>query len=192
MNIEALIVQKSPIEGLGVFAGRNFERGETICVFEGQKVSVSELRARFRAGQNDLSCDAFQIGEADYLLIESPYVYVNHSCTPNAAFKEISELVATAPIKKGEELFFDYSTTEWTPQDYTQYDHTEWPMRCECGSNSCRKLVTCFPYIPEETREKYITQGVIQNYIHQKSTKPLEQQRCYVCEEAIGRLRRGA
>lgn len=184
----ALIVKKSSVDGTGVFAGRDFEVGETICMFGGQRVSVQELRDKIALGRDDLSCDSFQLGEREYLLLDEPYVYVNHSCVPNAGFKNETEMVALVDIKKGDELFFDYSTTEWTPQEFTEYDYSEWPMPCRCGTVSCRRLVTCFVCLPEEVRERHLERGVLQDYIKEKASRPLDAQRCYVCEEVLKKV----
>lgn len=49
--------------------------------------------------------------------------YLNHSCRPNAAFRG-RLLVAVVPIARGEEVTFDYNTTELELAS---------PFECRCG-----------------------------------------------------------
>lgn len=188
MPEEVFLIKESPIEGRGVFAAKDFEPGETICTFFGTKISVLDLIAKTASDSTRLTCDAFQVAEKEYLIIGSPYVYINHSCEPNSGFRGTGVLVAAREIRKGEEIVYDYSVTEWTPQEYTNYDYTEWPMPCRCGQSSCRKLVACFPCLPAPLREKYLDQNLIQDYIKAKASKPLEYQRCFICEKVLSNL----
>lgn len=178
----SLIVKKSRIQGKGVFAGRDFKKGEKICFFSGKKVSIPQIK-KLSQDRKQLSCDALQIGARQYLIIDKPYVYINHSCRPNSNFQKDRTLVAMRPIHKGEEIFYDYATTEWTPQDYAEYNKNIWPVRCRCGTSRCRKVIGCFPYIPAAIRGRYLKQGFVQKYILQKSRLSLEKQRCFVCEK---------
>jgi SET domain-containing protein len=186
MENKNLVVKKSSIEGLGVFAGKDFVIGEKICVFNGRHASIQDMRDEFKFGETRISCDGFQISETEYLMLDSPYIYMNHSCLPNASFRGVGELIAIKPILMGEEIFYDYSAAEWTPQEYIEYDHSEWPMHCLCGATTCRKLIACFPYIPKDLRKTYIESGILLDHIKEKLKKSPSEQRCFVCEEALG------
>ena len=59
--------------------------------------------------------------------------HLNHSCNPNVGFNGNYDFVAMRSIKKGEELCWDYSFDETNPK---------FKMKCSCGSNNCRGLVT--------------------------------------------------
>lgn len=72
-------------------------------------------------------------------------MYLNHSCEPNAGIKNNRHLVAMRPIKKGEEIVFDYAMN----------NIDGWKMECECGSKNCRKVVLTFDALDNETKEKY-------------------------------------
>jgi len=56
--------------------------------------------------------------------------YLNHACTPNAAFFG-RRLVAMTTIRAGEEISFDYNTTEWDMSS---------PFRCSCGRCDGREV----------------------------------------------------
>ncbi len=50
------------------------------------------------------------------------------ACTKNNGMG----IFASQDIKKGEEITFDYSSTEADPY---------WKMKCKCGSFNCRKII---------------------------------------------------
>ena len=67
--------------------------------------------------------------------------YVNHKCNPNCvvSFPELF-LVAVKKIKKGEELSFNYCTTE--------YDLEHCSFKCRCGAENCIGEVKGFKHLP--------------------------------------------
>jgi hypothetical protein len=176
------LIKKSRIAGNGGFASRDFQKGEVICNFKGRRLNISEAQRIYNRGDRRVTCDSFQISERSYINLDDIYNSINHSCNPNAGVKKARTLVARKNIKKGEEITFDYSATEWTPQDYTAYDPRQWPMTCVCGYIFCRKRIKCFPYLPKRLRDKYVKSGIIQNFILRKIAKPWEKTRCAVCE----------
>lgn len=99
-----------------------------------------------------------QISLTEYISPSSDTIwqFINHSCDPNCGICDNLQLIALKDIKKGTELFFDYSTTML--EDY-------WSMKCECGSEICRKVISDFDKIPFETQEKYIQLKVVQSFI---------------------------
>lgn len=107
--------------GLSVVASRSIESGSVILEIRGEVVD--------RASKYSLQVD-------DATHIEYPWVdqmdasetrhqwrYLNHSCDPNAVLIGL-QLVAIKPIAQGEEITFDYNTTEYEMST---------PFRCECG-----------------------------------------------------------
>lgn len=66
--------------------------------------------------------------------------FANHGCVPNLRV-EVGErqLAALRPIEAGEELVFDYNTTEW--------DLAE-PFACRCGAATCYGTVRGFRHLP--------------------------------------------
>ena len=78
---------------------------------------------------------SIQIEEDLYLVTgsEGPADWVNHSCDPNAGLVGQIVLVALRDIRPGDEICFDYATTDGSP--YDEFD-------CGCGSPRCRGHVT--------------------------------------------------
>jgi len=152
MKIE---VHDSKIEGKGVFASHNISKGELISVFRGEKISIPQLKTRYKSGKERID-DPFQISYDMYILLKKPYIYFNHSCSPNAGIRKIKNLVAIRNIKKGEEITYDYSTTEWTDDKAWGIDwFHKWKIKCKCSSKNCRKTIRIFPALPKKIQTKY-------------------------------------
>ena len=58
--------------------------------------------------------------------------FLNHSCDPNCGIKDRFKIVAMRDIEPDEEITFDYAMSE-------SYYYS---MRCLCGSEKCRKIIT--------------------------------------------------
>lgn len=105
----SLKVEKSTIEGMGLFADRDFKRYEVIW-FE-------EIKNKGTKPENG-----------------GPLRWANHSDNPNAALVisqgglfEVS-LVAIQGIKKGEEITYDYGV----------FGHSGHRAACNCGGPDCK------------------------------------------------------
>jgi len=166
MNKLKIAVKDSPVEGKGMFATSDIKNGEIVCVMEGEKISIPELKRRYTYGKERI-CDPLQISERQYLDMVKPYVYINHSCEPNLAMTKISTLIALRDIKKGEEVFYDYSTTEWTYDNFGKY--AEWSMDCICGNKNCRKIIVQFPFLPKKLQDKYLELKAVPDFILRKA-----------------------
>lgn len=71
--------------------------------------------------------------------------FVNHSCDPNA-FIDVEEknIKALKDIKAGEEICFNYNSTEY---------EIAGPFRCHCGSVNCCGDVRGFNYLSEKDQK---------------------------------------
>jgi uncharacterized protein len=117
--------------GRGVFAKERVRAGDVLVVWGGEVVTADMLRTM----SEDKYRLAVQVEEDLYLLTgnEGPADWVNHSCDPNAGVVGQITLVALRDIRAGEEVCFDYATT-----DGSAYDEFE----CGCGCGNCRGRVT--------------------------------------------------
>lgn len=69
----------------------------------------------------------------------SPWGYLNHGCDPNVAVDVTRRaIVARRPIAAGEELRFDYNTTEWELAE---------PFGCNCGAAGCVGVAMGFAHL---------------------------------------------
>ena len=121
-------------KGRGIVARRRIRKGKIVFKFVGELVSRKEVKNHNAALQLDE--DVFL--ESDGTVDES----LNHSCNPNCYvnFKELS-LVALQDIQSGQELTFDYNTSE--------YDLVEQgcSFGCFCGTPDCIGEVKGFKYL---------------------------------------------
>lgn len=123
-------------------AVRPFAPGEIVAPLEGHSVS-QPTRFTIQVG-TDAHLDP--ISECT-----SPWGYTNHSCDANLAIDVSRRLiVARRPIAVGEELCFDYHTTEW--------DMSE-PFICRCASQQCVGLVRGFAHLPPARQQVLLGQA---------------------------------
>lgn len=114
-----------------VVAARALRRGELIAVYGGtvlDRAAVAELGSG--AGKISL-----QVDEDMFICstVDGPGDWINHSCDPNAGIVGQITLVALRDIEAGEEICFDYATTDGSA--YDEFD-------CRCGTALCRGRVT--------------------------------------------------
>lgn len=120
---KSLYLQRSRIEGVGLFAGRTFQRGEPIWQMTGRLVGGSLA---------DEDPNYIGVGRDLWIDPDQPFDRLNHSCAANAAFGAKHQLYALRTIAPNEEITLDYSTTEADP---------DWTMTCACGHLSCRQTL---------------------------------------------------
>jgi hypothetical protein len=145
-----LAVRKSKF-GKGLFVTKNISAGTILCNVTGPLLSFQETVAL-----NECESHSLQIANDQYILCEPPFLYSNHSCDPNCALNALLQLFALRDIKRGEELFWDYSTSMM---------ERHWTMQCSCGAINCRSLITDFDLLPEDIQTKYLQQGIVLPFI---------------------------
>ena len=96
-------VDDSKVNGKGIFASRRLKKGELIGVYYGVRADV-DSRFVLWITNNDT-------GEEIGIMGKNNMKYINHAPKPNAHF-DSDHLYADRIIKKGEEIFFDYSGGE--------------------------------------------------------------------------------
>ena len=136
-----VIVGNSRIHGKGVFAARDFRRGETVLRWDtSQIISEDRLNALMPEQRRFLS----YIGGGRYVLLQEPEKYVNHSCDSNTIANNCSD-IAVKDIRAGEEITADYSLEGLKDLE----------MRCNCGIINCRSIIYGdFERLDPDTKEK--------------------------------------
>jgi uncharacterized protein len=121
-----VIVKKSKINGKGVFAARDFKKGEIVL-----KSDLShELTMKEIEKLDEIEKRYIWPTKGKYILMLSPGRYVNHSCNPNTYIKNSCD-IALRDIKKGDEITGDYALSE----------EPGFEMICKCKSKNCRKII---------------------------------------------------
>ena len=144
-----VIIKESSVEGKGVFALKDFKKDELILHINGKVIETDDPSSFPKEIQDHWFPFDKNGGKRKYVLPEAPWKYLNHSCNPNAAIKNNKDIVAIRPIKKGDEIVFDYAMN----------NIDDWKMECKCGSENCRKIISTIDKLDDETKKKY------QNYI---------------------------
>lgn len=141
MNVQPknhVILKETLDKGLGVFAAKHFDKGETVLV--GRGIQVLSTRTLHSIQTN------FEV----HVLLDEPAIFLNHCCSPNVGVRNNSQggydFVSLTKIAEGEEIVYDYETTETAFAGQFQ---------CQCGSPNCRKQLRGFFALPRKIRERY-------------------------------------
>lgn len=136
-------IRKSGIHGKGMFATKNFKKGDTVFIFKGKiyKRINKDLKDTFA------NPDSIGIDKNTWIDPEGDFHYINHSCNPNLGIKGRVTYCALKNINKGDELSFDYSINEADPN---------WSMKCQCGAKNCRKIIKSIKFLPKKTYQQYL------------------------------------
>lgn len=123
-------------EGLGIFAREAIAAGEVLVCLRHVFVDRPERHTI------QLDEHLHQAGTGD---IDD---YFNHSCDPNTYldFQRL-QFVARKPLAAGEELSFNYLTSEWDMAA---------PFTCGCGSPGCVREIRGFLHLTADQRESIV------------------------------------
>ena len=145
MDNSKLILKENQRFGKGVFAKEEISQGELIAVWDGgiyEAEMCSDLPNNEPLTVRD---HAIQFEEHKWKDSKGLARYINHSCEPNCGIKNLFDIVAMRNVAKDEEITWDYDMTE----------NSNWQMECKCGTQSCRKIIRGFQFLPNEIKNKY-------------------------------------
>ena len=116
-----IITNKSKIHGRGIFAARDFTKGDTIikwgsheCITEKDIAKLPKKEQKFISYIN--GC----------FIVVPPEARLNHSCDPNV-YLDNFKYIARKNIKKNDEITCDYK----------KESQENFQMKCCCGSKNC-------------------------------------------------------
>ena len=135
----------TPGTGFGSVASEPIAAGEVVAAFGGRCVTRDEFDLLPVSQQ----VRSLQIDEQLFLAgapEPEPADFINHSCDPNCALSGSVILIAARDIEAGEELSYDYATS-----DGSDYDEFE----CSCGSAACRGKITGHDWMLPELQLRY-------------------------------------
>ncbi|MFK0729621.1 MAG: SET domain-containing methyltransferase [Gloeotrichia echinulata IR180] len=137
-KLNSHITIQETAKGRGVFATKKFTPGETVVV----GIPVAEVPER--------TVYSFQMDFNFHINLNEPAVVINHSCDPNTGVRNNQfggyDFVALGDIEPGEEISWDYETTEYESIAV---------CRCLCGSPSCREKTLGFKFREQLLRDRY-------------------------------------
>ena len=120
-----VIFKKSRIHGKGVFAARDFKKGEVVISWSTHAELSKEEAERLSEGKQNISYI-----KGKYTQVP-PEGRVNHSCNPNVYLDRNFHYIAKKDIRKNEEVV----------ADYRKESEPGFEMVCRCGSKNCRRLI---------------------------------------------------
>jgi len=134
-----VLLARSKIAGLGLYAARDLERGQMIIEYIGEviRANLTDIREKRYEDQNR-GIYMFRLDDdrvVDATLTGGVARYINHCCEPNCVTEtvELADwhiiIFANRRISRGEELSYDYK--------FDFEDDNKIP--CLCGANDCRK-----------------------------------------------------
>ena len=126
-------VEKSTIEGKGLFANSFIYSRQKIGEFAGELISIREARRRAKHLKHIVIVELNNGKAIDGSRHGNGFRHMNHSCSPNTfmrIFRNLAEFYALRDITPGEELTCDYGES-----------HHNGTRRCTCGSQQCRGAI---------------------------------------------------
>jgi SAM-dependent methyltransferase len=142
----SLEARSAAAKGMGVFARTAVAPGEVLAVWGGDVLTEDALAASDARTRHH----SLQIDDSFYLVPNrppEPADFINHSCAPNAGLRGALTLVALHPIAAGEEICYDYATSDGgaVPGSFA----------CHCGAPGCRGLVTSADWRLPALQQRY-------------------------------------
>ncbi len=141
--VKNIVVKETKNKGKGVFALKDFRKGEFIFRYKKGKVITRKNLNNLTKWESD------HIDELDnnkFELMKKPACFVNHSCDPNTITKGRSYF-ALKNIKIGQEICVDYRSKG--------IFKNKW--KCVCGSKKCKGyIISDFFTLPEKVQKIYL------------------------------------
>ncbi len=134
-------------KGRGVFARRDLQAGLRVCVCSGYITDMKNITAMCL--QLDANVFLQGVGEFDD--------FINHSCDPNCVIRfegETPVLFVLKNMLEGEELTFDYNTTDWDMYEQEASANSDIAFSCRCGTAKCVGDIKGFRYLSDSQRSE--------------------------------------
>ena len=145
-----------PPKGFGSFAVDPIPMGTIVATFGGTiltRINFETYPLEQRSRSIQIDVDQFVLGPES----GEPGDSINHSCSPNCQLRNATQLITMGPIAVGEELTYDYATS-----DTSDYDEFE----CACGSDNCRGRVSGNDWRLPDLQSRY--QNMFSPYVQRK------------------------
>jgi hypothetical protein len=152
---------------------KSIDPSPSIQLAEGGRVGVAQLLGEFavlaavpiRTGELVFRIEGMQVGNPSRFSVQiderwhvdlahgaseseiirnHPWRFMNHSCNPSVRIVG-REVRALRPVLPGDEITFDYDTTEMEMAE---------PFDCRCGSEECRGWIGGFVHLEPTHRER--------------------------------------
>jgi hypothetical protein len=148
INAAIRVAPENVIHGQGLVALRLVRCGELVWRFDPDTpvVPCSEVASWPEQARDAFGYVGYQCSEGYFAVCKDIARYMNHSCDPNTWWADSHTLVACRDIQPGQEITYDYATTEIA---------LAFEMCCTCGSPLCRGIVSSLDYLDRTWQERY-------------------------------------
>jgi SET domain-containing protein len=138
----------------GVFATASIAEGTALMVMGGAIIDIETHNRIGEFAENygmDISEEHSFCPKDEEELEQMPQCIINHSCDPNAGFRDRLHIVAIKDIEAGDEIAYDYGFLLFCNPD----NHFEFAIECTCRNPRCRQTITVHDWKLPELQQKY-------------------------------------
>lgn len=148
LHPNVVVSQNEVIEGKGLVASGFIAKGEVVSKLEPNQRTY---RIDYVLGLSQEQQDAYmhycyQCDEENVVCEDGDEKYMNHSCDPNTWWLDDETIIARRDIQAGEEITYDYATTDVD---------VPFEMECRCGEDKCRGTISHLDHLNTEWQEQY-------------------------------------
>ncbi|MCU0498231.1 MAG: SET domain-containing protein [Anaerolineae bacterium] len=159
----------TPLIGWGLFSLQHFEPGQElfrIPVLDLAHGTIVPFENAFDQHTAECCDNGLTLFRTHTFCVneQQPFRYVNHACNANIAFDEWGHLfddairvIAIRPIHPEDQLLLDY--TYLTAYYDGSSDGQAWEMRCACGAENCRGVISGFNRLSRSDQELGLLKG---------------------------------
>jgi uncharacterized protein len=135
-----VVEDRGVIEGRGMVATGLIKAGEVISRLEPNEpmILIADVLRMSPSEQDAILQYAYECSPTHLVCEQGEEKFMNHSCDPNTWWLDNETMVARRDIQPGEEITYDYATTEIV---------IPYTMTCRCGSAICRGVVSNNDYL---------------------------------------------
>lgn len=148
LHPDVYLTDNHVIHGKGLVARAPIRKGEIISQLDltSPTLLITDVMAMPPDEQEALLHYGYQRSDDLIVIDKEPERYMNHSCDANIKWIETDTMIASRDIQPGEEITYDYATTEIT---------IPFEFECRCGTPACRHHVTNLDYLIPSWQARY-------------------------------------
>jgi uncharacterized protein len=164
------VAESEVIHGKGLVAAGLIRKGEVVSRLEPNQPTyrIEDILKMSDEEQQYVLHFAYQCDDETFVAEQGPERFMNHSCDPNTYWLDDETMIARRDIQPGEELTYDYATTDIT---------IPFEMACSCDSPNCRRKVTHLDHLKPEWQAQY------GEYLPQHVLRAIEKSRQQINED---------
>jgi hypothetical protein len=145
LSKKVVIQKSSAINGIGIFAKEQINKGEILFIKGGHILTRQEMYSIEAIDSYWPISDNYVLAARNEKEAKRIKLFFNHSCDPNCGIRGDIVGIAIRSIDQGEEITFDYS----------MLDNEYYWFRCNCAKDNCRQIITSLDWKICELQERY-------------------------------------